>query len=96
MPPPISSSVRCRTLPIGISACCGRRDLTASQTKQVGAKWNLPTCDGTGFPFVKGCYGNASNWSPHPGQQGPKQCIIKNPGNSNLAPGSIYTCGFLW
>ena len=55
-----------------------------------GDKW-LPVCDGSGFPYVEGCYHDMSNWSP-----GSKQCIIKNPGTSNLASGSLYTCGFLW
>ena len=55
-----------------------------------GDKW-LPVCDGWGFPYVEGCYSDASNWSV-----GPKQCIIENPGTSNLASGSLYTCGFLW
>lgn len=87
--------VQCRNLSKGGKACCGRRDVTNGQAKQLQKKWNLPLCDGTGFPYVKGCYKDMSNWSPHVGQQ-PKQCIITNPGNSNLSPNSIYTCGFLW
>lgn len=55
-----------------------------------GDKW-LPVCDGSGFPYVQGCYSDASNWS-----SGPKQCIIENPATPNLANGSLYTCGFLW
>ena len=68
--------------------CCQRKDISRGDMKSYK---HLPTCDGTGFPFVKGCYKDMSNWVP-----GPKQCIIKNPGTSNLNPGSIYTCGFLW
>ena len=55
-----------------------------------GDKW-LPVCDGSGFPYVEGCYSDMSNWS-----SGPKQCIIKNPASPNIANGSLYTCGFLW
>ncbi len=55
-----------------------------------GNKW-LPVCNGAGYPYVEGCYSDASNWS---GQ--PKQCIIENPATPNLASGSLYTCGFLW
>ncbi len=55
-----------------------------------GDEW-LPVCDGYGFPYVEGCYSDASNWSPEA-----KQCIIENPGTTNLASGSLYTCGFLW
>ena len=55
-----------------------------------GEKW-LPVCDGSGFPYVEGCYDDMSNWS-----SGPKQCIIKDPATPNLASGSLYTCGFLW
>ena len=57
---------------------------------QWGDEW-LPVCDGSGFPYVEGCYTDASNWSPEP-----KQCIIENPATTNLASGSLYTCGFLW
>ena len=55
-----------------------------------GDKW-LPVCDGSGFPYVQGCYSDASNWSGSP-----NQCIIENPATPNLANGSLYTCGFLW
>ena len=55
-----------------------------------GDKW-LPVCDGSGFPYVQGCYSDASNWS-----SGSRQCIIENPATPNLANGSLYTCGFLW
>jgi hypothetical protein len=55
-----------------------------------GDKW-YPVCDGWGFPYVEGCYQDMSNWTP-----GTKQCIITNPGTSNLKSGSLYTCGFLW
>lgn len=88
--------VECRTLENGKRMCYAKRDLSEEELQHIANEWGLPICDGWGFPYVKGCFGDASNWSPHPGQQGPKQCIIKNPGNSNLAPGSIYTCGFLW
>lgn len=55
-----------------------------------GDTW-LPVCDGSGYPFVKGCFHDMSNWTA-----GPKQCIIENPATPNLASGSLYTCGFLW
>ena len=70
-----------------------KRDLTHEQAKKLQKETGLPFCDGTGFPYVKGCFSDMSNWSGGPT---PKQCIITNPGTSNLAPYSIYTCGFLW
>lgn len=70
-----------------------QRNLSHSEGKALQQKTGLPFCDGSGFPYVKGCYSDMSNWSGGPN---PKQCIITNPGTSNLAPYSIYTCGFLW
>lgn len=56
----------------------------------------IPTCDGSGFPYVENCFSDMSNWTA-PNKQGQaKQCYLYNPGNTNLANGSIYTCGFLW
>ena len=56
----------------------------------------IPTCDGWGFPYVEHCFNDMSNWSAPQASGQPKQCYLYNPGNSNLANGSIYTCGFLW
>ncbi len=61
---------------------------------KVMAKWGdkyYPVCDGWGYPYVEGCYNDASNWST-----GAKQCIIENPASPNIASGSLYTCGFIW
>ena len=58
------------------------------------AKWGdqwLPVCDGSGYPYVEGCYHDMSNWT-----SGSHQCIIENPASPNIANGSLYTCGFLW
>lgn len=60
-----------------------------------GKKW-VPTCDGSGFPYVKGCYHDMSNWTAPSSTGGPKQCYMYNPGSTNLSSGSLYTCGFLW
>lgn len=70
-----------------------KRDLTHEQAKKLQKETGLPFCDGSGFPYVEGCYSDMSNWSGGPT---PKQCIITNPATTNLAPYSIYTCGFLW
>ena len=64
--------------------------INGKEMSKWGDKW-FPVCDGSGFPYVEGCYHDMSNWTP-----GPKQCIIKNPGTSNISHGSLYTCGFLW
>ena len=72
-------------------------DLTSKQLKKLQKKTKLPLCDGTSFPFIQHCSNNAANWSaPDPKTNQPKQCIITNPATTNLAHGSIYTCGFLW
>ena len=55
-----------------------------------GDKW-FPVCDGSGFPYVQGCFSDMSNWT-----SGPKQCIITDPASPSLQNGSLYTCGFLW
>lgn len=68
--------------------CCQRKPIARGD---MGSYKHLPKCDGSGFPYVKGCFKDMSNWVP-----GPKQCIIQNPGTTNLNHGSIYTCGFLW
>ena len=66
------------------------KKINGEDMAQWGDKW-YPVCDGWGFPYVEGCYHDMSNWTP-----GTKQCIITNPGTSNLESGSLYTCGFLW
>ena len=81
---------------ISIRTNCTKRDLSNKELKKLSKKNGLPICDGSSFPYIKYCGGDASNWSPPDKKGNPKQCIIKNPANSNLAPGSIYTCGFLW
>lgn len=75
---------------------CVKRDLSKNELKKIQKKTKLPICDGSSFPYIKFCGGDASNWSPPDKNGNPKQCIIKNPANTNLASGSIYTCGFLW
>ena len=83
---------QCRTVktPNGktMQYCCQKQNLNKRDLKSYK---HLPKCDGSGFPYVEGCYKDMSNWVP-----GPKQCIIQNPFTSNPNHGSIYTCGFLW
>ena len=68
-----------------------------SKSNKLHKKLKLPYCDGKNFPFVKQCYNDSTNWSkPNPKTDKTYQCIITNPGNTNLAPGSIYSCGRLW
>ena len=67
-----------------------KKNINGQIMSKWGDKW-LPVCDGAGFPYVRGCFSDMSNWT-----SGPKQCIIENPGTTNLANGSLYTCGFLW
>ena len=74
--------------------CVRKADLNMKQIKKLQKKTGLPICDGSSYPFIKGCYSDMSNWS---GGGGPrKQCIIVNPATTNLSSGSIYTCGFQW
>ena len=76
--------------------CCNKRDLSKKKLMKIQKKSNLPFCDGSSYPYVKGCFSDMSNWSP-PNKDGtPKQCIIINPATTNLQSGSIYTCGFSW
>ena len=39
---------------------------TQSEALALQKKTGLPFCDGTGFPYVKGCYSDMSNWSAGP------------------------------
>ena len=73
---------------------CKRRDLNKKNLLKLQKKTNLPFCDGSGYPYVKGCFKDMSNWSPPDKNGNPKQCIIINPATTSLQTGSIYTCGF--